>query len=158
MAGAPTAGPGNNRTTLSAARPASRARAADRRRREPATPRLARHTDLQVMPEPPLVSRGMAQCAWKQQRMLVSLRRIAAFFSGSRAVLPDSILEADKVVRLAVIRHVAHEMRRIAVEPVEMRRIDGILHRLEPVAVDHRFDDRPPFPALAHSHPPARQQ
>ena len=50
------------------------------------------------------------------------------------------------------------KMGRAAVQPVEMRRIDGVLHRLEPIAVDQRIDHDPAPSVLPGQNIPTRQQ
>ncbi len=90
--------------------------------------------------------------------MLVDHRQVARLLPRRGAPLDDAVLEADEVVRLAVVGRVADEVGRVAVQPEEVRRIDRVLHRLEPVAVDQRIDHRPALAVLPRQHVPARQE
>ena len=76
----------------------------------------------------------------------------------SRAPFFDAVFEANEFMLLGVFFYTRREMRRVAVQPIEMRRVDGVFHRLQPVALDDRFLDDPTFAMLPHQNIPARQE
>src|ERR1041385_2789947 len=90
-----------------------------------------------------LIRRDVPQCGWEKQRMLIDERRLARRFCGRRASLHDAELEGEKFMLLIVFFGPSSKMGGAAVQPVEMRWIDGVLHRLEPIAVDQRIDHDP---------------
>src|ERR1043166_1452654 len=95
-----------------------------------------------------LIRRDVPQCGWEKQRMLIDERRLAGRFCRRRASLDDAELEGEIFMLLIVFFDPPSKASRAAVQPVEMRRIDGVLHRLEPIAVDQRIDHDPALAVL----------
>src|SRR5919108_5106295 len=90
--------------------------------------------------------------------MLIDQRRIAGFFAGCDSSLDNTVVEWNELMSLLIIRHMTDQMAALSVEPKQMRRIDGVLHRLKPIAIDERVDDDPAFAILPRKHVPAWQQ
>src|SRR3954454_16397254 len=100
----------------------------------------------------------MAQRGRKQQWMFVDFRSLAGRKWQSGAPFLDAVLETDKFVALSVRLDPGRKVSRIAMKPEEMRRIDGIFHRLQPIAVNDGFSENPSFALFPHEHIPPRQQ
>src|SRR5262249_7405935 len=86
--------------------------------------------------------------SWEHQRMLLYQGRIAGQVTLRRAPLLDTVVESEELVFFFVLRlhaetpkpsRTARHVGRpeIAVQPLYVRWVDGVLHRLQPVAIDH---------------------
>ena len=83
---------------------------------------------------------------------------VPGFLSRGDAPFHDAVLERYESMLLFVMIHRGRQMRRVAVQPIEMRRIDRVLHRLEPVATVDLVLLDPALAVLPRQHVPARQQ
>src|SRR5262245_49847744 len=101
--------------------------------------------------------------------MLLYQGRIAGQVTLRRAPLLDTVVEPEELVFFFVLRLQAENAETFrtdrhvrrpesAVQPVYVRWVDGVLHRLQPVAIDHCFNYAPPPAVFARQHVPARQQ
>src|SRR5918996_3402573 len=66
-------------------------------------------------------SENMAQGIWKYQRVLIDFPAVAGFFRRRAASLHDAEFERDEFVLLFVALDRLSQMRRRAVQPIEMR-------------------------------------
>src|SRR5919108_5517580 len=90
--------------------------------------------------------------------MLVEPRAVAGFFAGRAALFQDSEFERNEIMLLLITSHHAHQVCSLAMQPIEMRRIYGIFHRLKPVAVINLVFLDPTLAVFPGEHIPARQQ
>src|SRR6185295_7926882 len=90
--------------------------------------------------------------------MLIDHWRIAGLATGRDTPLHDAVLERDELMILFVVVHRRRQVRGVAMEPIEMRRSDGICHRLEPVAFGNFMLLHPALAILPSEHIPKRQQ
>src|SRR5687768_1531876 len=100
----------------------------------------------------------MAQRDGKNQRMLIETRPFTWFSAGRAALFDDAVFEWNEVMLFFVAIDGAGQVRGLAVQPIEMRWIDGILHRLQPITVIDFVLLDPALAVLPGQHVPTRQQ
>src|SRR5215831_20195074 len=90
--------------------------------------------------------------------MLVRQRSLAFADRQTRAPFVDAKLKNNEFMELGIFLHASCEVRGVAMQPKQMRRVHGIFHRLQPVAIDDRFPDDPASTVFPNKHIPTRQQ
>ena len=118
------------------------------------------HPELQVMTDSAigLGPLDVTQRVGEDERVLVDPRWVPFCLTRRRAPLHDAVIELDELVRLLVVVHLLGEMGGVAVQPEQVRGIDRVLHRLQPVALQKGVFLHPAFAMLPGEHVPARQR
>src|SRR5689334_17214178 len=87
--------------------------------------------------------RDMPQNRGKQQRMIVNCGYASGRLRQGGSAFSDAILEANELVLLGIGLYCRHKPFGVTVQPVKVRRIDRVLHRLQPITFDNRLLDDP---------------
>src|SRR5262245_37875800 len=90
--------------------------------------------------------------------MLVSQGSVASADRQARAPFIDAKLKNNEFMVLGIFLHASCEMRRVPMQPKQMRWVHGIFHRLQPVTIDDRFLDDPASSVFPNQHVPTRPQ
>jgi hypothetical protein len=86
------------------------------------------------------------------------LHPVARLSSRRAALFDDAEFEGNEVMFLLVFLYRAAQMGSLSVEPIEVRWIDRVLHRLEPIAVINLVLFDPALAVFPTQHVPSRQQ
>src|SRR5262245_33289464 len=90
--------------------------------------------------------------------MLVRQGSLAGAERQASAPFIDAKLKNNEFMALGIFLNTACEMRRVPMQPKQMRRVHRIFHRLQPVTIDDRVLDDPASTVFPNKHIPTRQQ